>query len=763
VEQSVHSPRLVRFESFEVDVRAGELRKAGVRLRLTGQPFQVLAILLEHPGDVVTRDELQNRLWPDTFVDVEHNLNTAINKIREVLGDSAESPRFVETLPRRGYRFVAPVEDAKTAVESAQGTGSRAPGDSSRHRWAVQTSVLVAAIVLLAAAGFLIYKRRSVPTPSGQRALTRLTFDDGLQIGATWSPDARFIAYSSNRGSKFDIWMQQVSGGDPVPVTKGPGHNWQPDWSPDGKYIAYRSEAGEGGLFVMPALGGAGLERKIASFGYYPQWSPDGSQILFQRNFHNFYFSNRFYVVGLDGSAPREVFADFISHQNLDAMSAAWYPDGNRISIWGWDDPGRRTPTLRSFWTVSLANGSAVRSEIAPEILERLREVSVSASGGPEDTSDVKFSWAPSGKAIYFERTFRSAKNLWKMTVDPGTLRATAIERLTTGSGLDTQLAVSADGRKLAFTGETQHVRAWLFPFDAGNGRVTGPGAAVTTSGTDAWWENLSRDGTKLVFAGKRAGKNNLWQKSLVDGHEAPILDDNYIREIPQWSPDGKRLVYSRTEYGKTDVTDLAVWSSQSHDEATLTTLGRGKAVYDWSPDGKSLLVSQQKSDTDRFEVWLLNVADAPHAEVSARRMLSDPDYDLLQSHFSPDGRWIVFLALKPSTLETRLYVTLASGGPWIQITDGKQWDDKPRWSPDGQTIYFVSGRGGVFNVWGIHFDPATGKPRGERFPVTAFDSPGPMVPRQIQDVELSLTQDKLVLTMEERSGSIWVLDNVGP
>ena len=87
----------------------GELRKSGVKLKLSDQPFQVLAILLEQPGQVVTREELQKRLWPDTFVDVDHKLNTAINKIREALGDSAENPRFVETLSRRGYRFVAPV------------------------------------------------------------------------------------------------------------------------------------------------------------------------------------------------------------------------------------------------------------------------------------------------------------------------------------------------------------------------------------------------------------------------------------------------------------------------------------------------------------------------------------------------------------------------------------------------------------------------------------------------------------------------------
>src|SRR6516225_2401100 len=111
----VSTNQVIRFGTFEVDLQTEELRKAGLRLKLTGQPFQVLAILLEQPGTVVTREELQKRLWPNTFVDVDHNLNTAINKIREALGDSSENPRFVETLPRRGYRFLASVEASSPA------------------------------------------------------------------------------------------------------------------------------------------------------------------------------------------------------------------------------------------------------------------------------------------------------------------------------------------------------------------------------------------------------------------------------------------------------------------------------------------------------------------------------------------------------------------------------------------------------------------------------------------------------------------------
>jgi cholera toxin transcriptional activator len=125
--------RIALFGLFELDLSAGELRKSGVKLRLQGQPFQVLALLLERAGEVVTREELQQKLWPsDTFVDFDHSLNTAINKVREALGDSASSPRYVETLARRGYRFIAPVQGAAQR-ESLPGSGDGAAASEQVH------------------------------------------------------------------------------------------------------------------------------------------------------------------------------------------------------------------------------------------------------------------------------------------------------------------------------------------------------------------------------------------------------------------------------------------------------------------------------------------------------------------------------------------------------------------------------------------------------------------------------------------------------
>src|SRR3954465_9458502 len=121
--QEIRAPGRVRFGVFEADLRAGELRKHGSKIRLQEQPFQVLALLLERRGEIVSRDELRNRLWTaDTFVDFDHGLNKAINKIRETLGDSAASPRFIETVARRGYRFIADVAVVEDPVAEASAT-----------------------------------------------------------------------------------------------------------------------------------------------------------------------------------------------------------------------------------------------------------------------------------------------------------------------------------------------------------------------------------------------------------------------------------------------------------------------------------------------------------------------------------------------------------------------------------------------------------------------------------------------------------------
>ena len=462
--------------------------------------------------------------------------------------------------------------------------------------------------------------------------------------------------------------------------------------------------------------------------------------------------------MSLDGTEPREILTEFLVKHRLSPLSAAWHPDGKRVTVWA-QDP-ELVPT---FWTVPVFGNEGVRSEVDPQVLKRISEV---AMGGIVDwAGDRKFSWAPSGNAIYFERTFRRARNLWKMTVDPGTLKGVAIERLTTGTGQDSEFALSRDGKRLAFTAESQHVGAWLFPFDAVRGRVTGTGQQVTPAGMEAWGHSLTRDGKKLAFSAKRAGRYELWQKSLVDGREAPIMaDDRSSRGFPHWSPDGERIAYFRGTTAMGGEHQIVVWNG-SNEEPLTEPSALMNGVNDWSPDGKELLISREATNTHQIEIWLLSATPVSGEKPASRKIISDPAFELYQSHISPDGQWIVYEAVRDlqTKLESKLFIMRASGGPRIQITDGKYWDDKPLWSLDGKTIYFLSGRKGFNNVWGLRFDPAQGKLVGDVFQVTAFENPALMIPEQIAAVHFSLAQDKLVVTMSQTSGSIWVLDHVGP
>jgi DNA-binding winged helix-turn-helix (wHTH) protein len=164
--------RIARFGLFELDLNAGELRKSGVKLRLQGQPFQVLALLLERAGEVVTREELQQQLWPsDTFVDFDHSLNTAINKVREALGDSASSPRYVETLARRGYRFIAPVQ-----VPVPDGEQIEAPSVSSVNLVATREPSLTPSATSSDPSASPVAMHPELDVPIPRRAITRGLF-----------------------------------------------------------------------------------------------------------------------------------------------------------------------------------------------------------------------------------------------------------------------------------------------------------------------------------------------------------------------------------------------------------------------------------------------------------------------------------------------------------------------------------------------------------------------------------------------------------
>ena len=184
------SPTILRFAEYEADLRSGELRRQGHRLKLQEKPFQVLAVLLQRPGELVTREELRQSLWPaDTFVDFEHGLNTAVNKVREALHDSANNPRFIETLPRRGYKFIGEVSNNSSAVKingkEERQTAAFQPGAETELPTAPRSAARL--LLLLVEAGYLLSYIAALHYLLWVRMLARFSFGPVQAITITSS------------------------------------------------------------------------------------------------------------------------------------------------------------------------------------------------------------------------------------------------------------------------------------------------------------------------------------------------------------------------------------------------------------------------------------------------------------------------------------------------------------------------------------------------------------------------------------------------
>ncbi len=235
---------------------------------------------------------------------------------------------------------------------------------------------------------------------------------------------------------------------------------------------------------------------------------------------------------------------------------------------------------------------------------------------------------------------------------------------------------------------------------------------------------------------------------------------DDYVRARPRWSPDGTRLAYSREHPPRTGRSMVLL--PLGGDEQVLTSTLYGISAIDWSADGTRVLSVGRGSPAESSAIWLLPVAAAPRAETQRRVLASRPGYNLWEPRFSPDERWICFLAtsVKDTAVHT-IHVMPAGGGDWIPITETKYYDDKPRWSPDGKTLYFMSPRRGSFDLWGIGFDPQEGKKVGEPFLVKPFDNPGQHVSQNLGLGHLALSAQRFVLPLAQVSGNIWVLENV--
>lgn len=332
---------LIRFGLFELDIAAGELRKRGLRIKLQSQPLSILVLLLERPAEIVTREMLYEKLWSSkgAFVEFEHSLNASVAKLRQAIGDSAESPRFIETLPRRGYRFIAPIEVARVepavqvnggaalghapeVAEPDHAGGVAAPSAHIRSR--MPLVVIAVVLPLLIAAAWLFRPRSPAPAP----IVVPLTTDQGKMFAPSFSPDGNQIAYSwdGDNQDNFDIYVKLIGSPATLRLTTNPAPDVLPAWSPDGRQIAFlRGKE----IYTISPLGGP--ERKLAEvLGVQDRfsWSPDGKWLAVAQRLAP-EEQNGIFLISADGQQRRRV---TIRNGRSYDYGPAFSPDGHRLA-----------------------------------------------------------------------------------------------------------------------------------------------------------------------------------------------------------------------------------------------------------------------------------------------------------------------------------------------------------------------------------------------------------------------------------------------
>jgi Tol biopolymer transport system component/DNA-binding winged helix-turn-helix (wHTH) protein len=651
---------LVKFgDEFELDVGAYELRRAGQPVRLARIPMELLLLLVEQPGQLVTREQIAERIWGKAvFLDIDNGINAVIRRIRLILEDDPEQPRFILTVVGRGYRFIATVEESaplppSLSPEEAQpperhSEKTLSPGpvvedlqqfvepgqrnqNAARIVWRI--GIPAGSAILLIAVGLLFpsVNRRLLPPqfPSESTEVVPLTSLPGQEISPSFSPDGSQVAFGwdgETNGAGFDLYVKVIGTDKPLRLTNHPASWVGVAWSPDGRYIAVnRLDKEDGGIFLVPALGGP--ERKLTSTlpVFRPRmaaisWSPDGKQLAF---------------VDHPPSALRTLPQLFLL--SLDTLERKAVETGCPRVI----DPGF----------------APMRSQLAYVCIEddgyfslNVQEFSGGKStrlfGGLQRIGGA--SWTHDGARIIFSYNFSSYNaiaggDLRQVTLD----RPRHMEKMEVGHDASSAV-VSSSGNRLAYVQSRVSENIWRVDLNGAKAQAH----KLVSSTREENGPNISPDGRKIVFVSNRSGSEEIWVCDS-DGDNAQQLTSigGALTSTPRWSPDGKQIAFD----------------SRAGGEANIYVIDASGGM--------------------------------------PRRVETGTLVNSLPS-WSHDGRWLYFVNA-PADWSPTVWRVAAAGGHAVQLT--KAASLMPIESPDGRYVYFVRNTEGKFRLWRIRPDGSDG------------------------------------------------------
>ncbi len=531
---------VVRFGLFELDLKAGQLSRNGSQLRLPQQPLQLLAALLERPGEIVTREELRQRLWAsDVFVDFDHGLNKSVQKLREALGDSATSPRYIETIPRVGYRFIAPVKNGTLPLESAADihTPQKSPDSpasppavplagNQRARWITSTAV----VLVVACAAIAMY----VALRPGPRTLqyTQLTdFTDSASTPAL-SPDGHMLAFirgSSPFMSADEIYVKILPNGEARRVTSDASLKYNLAFSPDGSQLAYTvMEDKSFSTYTVPVLGGD--PHRLLSNAAGLSWL-NSQQLLFSRIRSGLHLG--IVTETVTGGDFRELY--YPPHERAMAHYSYASPDRRSALVVVMNgQEGKDTWAMCQL--ISLVS-SSVPSPVSSDV-GRTQARAVGPAG--ECTSA---GWSPDGRWMYFIATIEGQSHLWRQRFPNG-----RPEQITFGPTEEEGLAVERDGRSVITSVGVQESAIWIHNA-AGERSLSSEGEIVT-----GMFPPSFRDNDKTLYYLLRHppadSDPELWRMTVDSGRSEAVYPgiSMFAYDV---SPDGKQVVYATAARGE--------------------------------------------------------------------------------------------------------------------------------------------------------------------------------------------------------------------
>ena len=656
----------VRFGLFEADLGQGTLTRQGVRMHIQEQPFRILAMLLRKNGEIVTREQLRQILWPEgTHVNFDGSLNAALKKLRAALQDDAENPRFIETVPRQGYRFLAPIHVINGAVASVapgqlptlenggksielrlrlnrEFTGELTEESYWDRQRAERTQrwfdTILLSIAILFGSWLLFFIVYPVPRPTVQR-MARITNAGRIDEWGGIVSDGTRIFFLQREGGHWNLMQTSVEGGNAERM-QAPFENTRLfTISPDHSQFLigqFTRRDDEMPLWLWPVQGGE--PRRVGQAkGYDPAWSPDGQQIVFVRG-------QSLYSIHRDGTQLKQ-----LAHVEGHPLAPAWSPDGERI---------RFTMDLGEYGTQSLYEISADGSGLHPIL-----------GGGQQPDRQFAGSWTADGKYFLFSGCEKYDCNLWAMRDAWSWFRRSHHTPVLLTSGPDSlHVAIPAQtgSRIFAFSFRPQRELEEVEPQTQHS--------TVLSLDANAEEASVSPDGQMLAYSDRPDG--SLW-RSRADGSQRLRLTNVPLGGLaPRWSPKGEQIMFAGVRSGQPRQMYIVSWDGGSL--RPILPKGWEGLNADWSPDGYRIVVTMRNQKTHpQYGVFFLEPTTAVVKELPDAK-------DFTGARWSPEGRYIA--ALDNSNHHLWLYDVPRE--KWSDVASGG-YLDAPQWSHDGGSVYF--------------------------------------------------------------------------